>query len=170
MSSLWNLIVSLKNQYPQAKNNKNSAFLNPWLFTQSSELPWTWDVLQNFTSFTHIYNTPKCILNINTVRFPKLHSPIYHTHAPWQSQLLVFQHNTLVTYKIPCSYLINDNHICQVSPQLCCGDTWQMWLWLQGSNLCFCINTIYFAENLMNRALVPPTRDHKDNTTYEVTW
>ena len=29
-------------------------------------------------------------------------------------------------------------HICQVSPQLSCGDTWQIWTWLKVFNLYFC--------------------------------
>ena len=29
-------------------------------------------------------------------------------------------------------------HIWQVSPQLSCGDTWQIWMWLKVSNLYFC--------------------------------
>ena len=29
-------------------------------------------------------------------------------------------------------------HIWQVSPQLSCGDTWQIWTWLKVSNLNFC--------------------------------
>ena len=48
-------------------------------------------------------------------------------------------------------------HICQVSPQLSCGDTSQIWMWYKESNRYFCRIKILLTEKLTNRAFVTPT-------------
>ena len=37
--------------------------------------------------------------------------------------------------RLPIQYHV---HICQMSPQLSCGDTWQIWMWIEESKLYVC--------------------------------
>ena len=51
-------------------------------------------------------------------------------------------------------------YIWQVSPQLCCGDTCQIRMWFEESNMYFCQkkkSKILLTEKLTNRAVVTPT-------------
>ena len=47
-------------------------------------------------------------------------------------------------------------HIWQVSPQLSCGDTWQIWTWLKVSNLYFCKIKISRDGEINERSLSNP--------------
>ena len=48
-------------------------------------------------------------------------------------------------------------YIWQVSPQLSCGDTCQIWMWFRESNRYFCKIENLLTEKLANGALVTPT-------------
>ena len=47
-------------------------------------------------------------------------------------------------------------HIWQVSPQLSCGDTWQIWIWLKLSDLYFCQIKISRNGEISERSLGNP--------------
>ena len=48
-------------------------------------------------------------------------------------------------------------YIWQVSPQLSCSDTCQIWMWFKESNRYFCKIKILLTEKLANGALITPT-------------
>ena len=47
-------------------------------------------------------------------------------------------------------------HIQQVSPQLSCGDTWQIWTWLKVFNLYFCYIKIHRNRKITERSFSNP--------------
>ena len=99
-----------------------------------------------------------------------------HLHQRWFNSLLlsdaIFRHRSGVGLTKPISsvplfssFSSSSKHtlaieyhvyIWQVSPQLSCGDTWQIWMWFKESNMHFC-KIEYFAYGEINeRSFINP--------------
>ena len=70
------------------------------------------------------------------------------------SLIILFLFTKLMKYSLPVTYHI---HIWQVSPQLSCGGTCQIWMWLKGFNGCFAQRDMSLVEKLKNTATVAST-------------
>ena len=62
--------------------------------------------------------------------------------------------SSLSKHTLPVKYRV---YIWQVSPQLSCGDTCQIWMWFEESTCIFARSKILLTEKLTNGALVTPT-------------
>ena len=66
-----------------------------------------------------------------------------------------FRVKILITYAMDCHV-----HIWQMSPQLCCGDIFQIWMWFKYSNMSKILNgsKISLADKSTNGSLETPTQ------------
>ena len=84
----------------------------------------------------------------------------YYIHQGWGLLNIFSQFRYFLSFSgwskhwLPVWYHV---HIWQVSPQLSCGDTWQIWTLLKISKLYFCSIKVSVTEKLTNGALVTPT-------------
>ena len=100
--------------------------------------------------FYHEYNLPvpllSCSPQVGDQRWGYLSNLLCSVFSPFFSEWP--KHWLLIEYHI---------HISQVSLQLSCGDTCEIWMWFKGSDWYFCKSNISPDKNIDEQSLVIPT-------------
>ena len=110
-----------------------------------------WDSLHKFNFFftcflrDSVYGSHCIVRQVHVWGLLKLHMLI----SPWRKIC------DLQKYKLD---FMNCGHICQVSPQLSCGDTWQIWPWYSESDFLM-ISKNRNIDRMEEIGLVTPTTE-----------
>ena len=71
----------------------------------------------------------------------------------------------IVQNQLPIEYHV---HIWQLSPQLSCGDTWQIWMCFQRYKPYFCVNTLFHNGKFSERSFCNPAPGRPYGATFKV--